>query len=80
MSAMVKPFMDLIHVWHEWTYHSKMLQIGKAQFQASCPVKRQVLFRQIISLKASFFSSPVQKYSSDIRVSVRVAQNVKVFG
>ena len=24
------PLMDLIHVWHEWTYDSKMLQKGSA--------------------------------------------------
>ena len=43
MSDLAEPLMDLIHFWHEWTYDSKMLQKGKARFQASYPVRRQVL-------------------------------------
>ena len=43
MSALAKPLVDLIHIWHEWTYDSKMLQKKQAGFQASCPVRRQVL-------------------------------------
>ena len=49
MSVFAKPLMDLIHVWHEWTYDSSMFQKGKAGFQTSCPVRRQVLFQYDLS-------------------------------
>ena len=64
MSALAKPLMDLIHVWHEWTCDSKILQKGKARFQETCPVQRQVLLLFHCQYFGKKFSEMFTEWSS----------------